>query len=174
MPGVAMEPLAELVNILTVVTLIAGVLFAAFEWRGSRRESRRQSQILLLRSFDTPEFAKAMRRLLDLPENLSRAQIETMLGKEGVDLLWYFAGVMESLGFLVFNREIDIHTVDQTLGGPVIVTWRKLRGYADDVRRETGRESMHEWYQWLAEHMETLERGEGRTAAHLRERDWRP
>lgn len=169
-----MEQLAELVNILTVVTLISGVLFAAFEWRGNRRENRRQSQILLLRSFDSPEFVKAMRRLLDLPDNLSRAQIEKMVGKEGIDLLWYWAGAMESIGILVFNREIDIHVVDQSFGGPVIITWRKLHRYADDVRRETGRESMHEWYQWLAEHMETLEREEGRTAAHLREKDWRP
>ncbi|MDL2335379.1 MAG: hypothetical protein QFC55_05050 [Chloroflexota bacterium] len=169
-----MDQLAELVNILTVVTLISGVLFAAFELRGSRRESRRQSQILLLRSFESPEFVKGMRRLLDLPDNLSRAEIEKSLGREGIDLLWFWLGTMESFGILVFNREIDIHTVDQSFGGPVIISWQKLHRYANEVRRDTGRESMHEWYQWLAEQLERLERQEGRTAAHLREKEWRP
>lgn len=172
--GVPMEQFSAVVDILTTVTLISGLFFAAFEWRRSRVESRRQAQILLLRSFDSPAFANAMRQILDLPDDLSRSQIEAALSKDGMDLLWYYQGVMESLGFLVFNREIDIRIVDQTLGGPVILTWRRLRQYADDVRREMDRETMYEWYQWLAERLETLEREEGRTPAHVRENDWRP
>jgi len=64
--------------------------------------------------------------------------------------------------------------VDQTSGGPVLVIWRKLRGYVDALRAEVGRDSMHEWYQWLVERMETLEREEGRTAAKVRHTDRRP
>ena len=37
-----------------------------------------------------------------------------------------------------------------------------------------GRDSMHEWFQWLAEQTARLEEREGRTAAHIREVDWRP
>jgi hypothetical protein len=169
-----MDQLAGLVDVLTIVALASGLLFAAFEWRGSRRERRRQSQILLLRSFESPEFLKAMRRLLFLPDGLSRQQVEETLGEDGSDLLWYWLGTMESIGILVFNREIDIRLVDQSFGGPVIVIWRKLRGYVEAVRGEVGRDTMHEWYQWLVERAETLEREEGRTAAHLLNADWRP
>jgi hypothetical protein len=166
--------LATLVNIITIVTLVGSLLFAAFEWRRSRLERHRQSQVLLLRSFDSPEFAKAMRVVLDLPDDLPVSQIETALKKDGVDLLWYYLGVMESLGIMVFKREIDIHLVDQSMGGPIIISWHRLRRYADEMRRELSRESMYEWYQWLAERLEALELREGRTAAYVRERDWRP
>ena len=165
---------ALVVNILTAVTLITGFFFAAFEWRRTRLESRRQSQVLLIRSFDSPEFVKAMRLIVALPDGLGRQEVESALGSDGIDLSWYFAGIMESLGFLVFNREVDIRYVDQTLGGPVTITWRKLRVYADQVRQELGRDTMYEWFQWLAERREELERDEGRTAADEREREWKP
>lgn len=169
-----MDQLAGLVDALTIVALVSGLLFAAFEWRGSRRESRRQSQILLLRSFESPEFLKAMRRLLFLPDGLSRTQVEDALGEDGSDLLWYWLGTMESIGILVFNREIDIHLVDQSFGGPVLVIWLKLSHYVEAVRAEVGRDSMHEWYQWLVERTEALEHKEGRTPAHLLHGEWRP
>jgi hypothetical protein len=169
-----MDQLAVVVNIITAVALVSGLFFAAFEWRSSRLERRRQAQVLLLRSFDSPEFTKAMRRILALPEGQTRTQVEAALGPEGLDILWYWLGAMESIGIFVFTREIDIHMVDRSFGGPVIVTWRNLRGYADSIRAEVGRDSMHEWYQWLAERLMELERGEGRTAAHVREKDWRP
>lgn len=169
-----MDQLAGLVDVLTVVALIGGFLFAAFEWRGSQREHRRQSQVLLLRTFDSPEFLMAMRRLLALPDGLSRTEIEGILGEDGSDLLWFWLGSMESIGIHVFNREIDIRLVDQSFGGPVIVIWHRLLGYVEAVRAEVGRDSMHEWYQWLVERMETLEREEGRAAAHLVHTDWRP
>jgi hypothetical protein len=169
-----MDQLAGIVDVLTIVALVSGLLFAAFEWRGSRRESRRQSQVLLLHSFESPEFLKAMRRLLFLPDGLSRTHVEETLGDDGSDLLWYWLGTMESIGILVFNRQIDIHLVDQSFGGPVLVIWRKLSDYVEAVRAEVGRDSMHEWYQWLVERTETLEREEGRTPAHRLNADWRP
>jgi hypothetical protein len=166
--------LPALVNLLTIVTLVGSLLFAAFEWRRSRLERHRQSQVLLLRSFDSPEFAKAMRVVLDLPDDQSATQLEATLKKDGLDLLWYYLGVMESLGIMVFKREIDIHLVDQSMGGPIIITWQKLRRYAAESRRELSRDSMYEWYQWLAERLGALELREGRTAAYVREKDWRP
>lgn len=169
-----MDRLAGFVDVLTIVALAGGLLFAAFEWRASRRENRRQSQILLLRSFESPEFLKAMRRLLSLPDGVSRAQVEGVLGEEGSDLLWCWLGTMESSGILVFTREIDIRLVDQSFGGPWLVIWRKVADYVAAVREEVGRDSMHEWYQWLVERIETLEREEGRTPAHLLHGDWRP
>lgn len=76
--GTLMDQLAGLVDVLTIVALVSGLLFAAFEWRGSRRESRRQSQIRLLRSFESLEFLKAMQRLLFLPPMASRRRRSRM------------------------------------------------------------------------------------------------
>lgn len=165
---------AAIADLVSTVGLIGGLLFAGFEWRASRREGRRERQLLLLRSFESPEFVRAMRVILDLPENLGRGEIEAAVGSDGADLIWYWLGVQESIGVLVFQRELDIRDVDQVFGGPIIVSFRKLRRYIHVVRAENGRDSMHEWFQWLAEHVEALEREEGRSAAHIREKDWRP
>lgn len=169
-----MDELGTAVNVITAVALISGLFFAAYEFRRSRIESRRQSEMLALRSFDTPEFAKAMRKILQLPEGLSVAQVEGAMGEDGVDLLWYYLGVMEALGIFVCNRDIDIRLVDRMVGGPVILSWHKLRQYSDEVRAKLGRDSMYEWFQWLAERLESLEQAEGRTAAYVREKDWQP
>lgn len=165
---------AALVDLVSTVGLIGGLVFAGMEWRASRREGRRESQMTILRSFESPEFVKAMRLIMDLPDGLSRDELEARLDGAGIDLVWYWFGVMETLGVLAFERQVDIRDVDQVYGGPIIVTWRLLRPYVEDTRARTGRDSMHEWFQWLAEHVEQLEHDEGRSAAHIRERDWRP
>ena len=166
--------LSTLLDLATFVALVAGIAFGAVEWRRARADARRQRQLLLLRSFESPEFVRAMRTILDLPDGLTRDEIETRLGADGADLVWYWLGITESLGLLTFEREIDIRDIDRTFGGPVILTFRRLRTYVLQVRADTGRDSMHEWFQWLAEHVEQLEHDEGRTPAHIREREWRP
>ena len=166
--------LSNVIDVATTLALVGGLLFAAFEWRASRQESHRQSQTMVLRSFESPEFVMAMRRIMDLPDGLSRREIEDRLGDDDMDLIWYWMGAMESIGILIFDRVIEIRLVDQTYGGPILVTGNRLRGYVADVRARIGRDSMHEWFQWLAERIEALERDEGRTPAHIRETDWRP
>ena len=161
-----------MVEIVTIVALVGGLLFAGFEWRASRRVRRRQSQILLLRSFDSPEFLKAMRRLLALPDGAARPEIDALLGEDGLDLLWFWLGSMESIGIHVFNREIDLRLVEQSFGAPVTVIWRKLRQYVESVRAEVGSESMHEWYQWIVERVEALPQHETRSPAHVRHASW--
>ena len=57
----------------------------------------------------------------------------------------------ESIGVLVFRGEVSIDLVDDFFSGPIVVSWRKLQSYFFDERRETGRETVGEWFQWLAE-----------------------
>jgi hypothetical protein len=42
------------------------------------------------------------------------------------------------------------------------------------VRREQGREKFDEWMQWLAEQLQRLEQRQGKAAAFLRYRSWKP
>lgn len=164
----------QIVDVFTSLSIAAGLVFAGIQWRESRREARRDSQIQLLRSFESPEYVRALRIVLDLPDGLTRSEIETRVGLEGTDLVWYWLGVMESLGVLTFHRFVNITDVDEVHGGPIVVSFSRLGRYVTDVRDKTGRDSMHEWFQWLAEHVEQLEESEGRIPAHIRERDWRP
>jgi hypothetical protein len=140
------------------------------QWRASRRQRAREAEVLILRSFESPDFTRAMHRILALPNGLSKKEVDAQMDR---DLLWYWFGAMESVGLLVHHRAIDLGLVDEAFGGPIILSWSKLGPYARESRKAVKRESMHEWFQWLAERLAELERP-GRIAAQIRERDWKP
>jgi hypothetical protein len=60
---------------------------------------------------------------------------------------------MESLGFLVAERFIDIDLVDKTPGFFVITSWDKLKTVIRDIRKMQPDPFLNEYYQWLAERL---------------------
>lgn len=165
--------LAVILELIATGAIVGGLVFAGLELRASRRQRRHEAQVLLLHSFEGPEFTRSMRAALFLPDGMSKAEIEAR--SDGTDqLVWYWLGMMESIGMLVYERELDLRLVSATIGGVIVITWRKLSRYASDVRAEMQRETMHEWFQWLAERVAALELAEGRSPANLREANWKP
>ena len=81
---------------------------------------------------------------------------------------------MESLGVLVHHPEISLAVVDNFFGGPVLITWRKLRRYVEEDRVCLGRDTIHEWFQWLAERLSEREAAAPAVPAYVAERDWQP
>jgi hypothetical protein len=154
-------------QLVSTLALSAAVIFAAVEWRATRRDRARQRQIMLLRSFDSPEFTKAMRTVMDLPNGRSKREIDGQ--PETADLVWFWLGVMEQIGFFVRSGELDLRLVDQTFSGPVQVTGAKLARYVADGRREYGSETMYEYGTWLAERLAEYRRERGRAPAYQEE-----
>ena len=161
--------LPVVLQMISTIAIVGGVVFAGMQWRGARRQRTREAEVLLLHSFQSPDFMRAMRQVLALPEGLSKKEIDAQVDQ---DLLWYWFGAMESIGLLVHHRAIPLRLVDDTFGGPALISWNRLARYAHETRASLKRESMHEWFQWLAEHLTELERP-GRVAAHIRESDWK-
>jgi hypothetical protein len=159
-------------ELISTSALVGGVIFAGVEWRSSRLERRKQQQVMLLRSFDSPTFTRAMRVVLALPDDATKEQIDA--DPELADLVWFWLGVTESLGELVHDREIPLQVVDDTISGPILMGWSKLSRYAAETRQTHGRDTWNEWGQWLAEQIGRLEHEQGRTPAYIREADWRP
>jgi hypothetical protein len=158
---------------LSTFALVGGLLFAGFQWRQSRGAARRDAGLLMLQSLSSPEFTRAMRMIAALPDGLSQAEIEA-LGDDRLQLIWYWGGQIEGIGQLVNARVIPIDLVDNAFGGPIIITWRRLTRFAADNRKAFGRDTMWEWFQWLAEQLEKLEHEKGRRPAYEREADWKP
>jgi hypothetical protein len=80
----------------------------------------------------------------------------------------------ESIGIMVHRRVISLSMVWELMGGVYLAAWTNLEQWADDIRREQGREKFAEWIQWLAEQLQRLEQREGKAAAFLRYRSWKP
>ena len=79
---------------------------------------------------------------------------------------------MESLGILVYRREITLDLIDDYFSGPITFGWRRLSRYMNDIRKESGRETMGEWFQWLAERLQERESKAPPVPANVAFRDW--
>ena len=72
--------ISTLANLINAIAVTAGVIFAATQIRDYRRQRKRDSMLSLVRSFQSPAFAKGLRRLIELPDNASSDQIREILG----------------------------------------------------------------------------------------------
>jgi hypothetical protein len=165
--------LSNIANLVNAVAVTAGVAFAATQIRDYRRQRRREAMLELVRSFQSPTFTTALRRINSLPDGASLEQIRERLGPDGEDATFLIGLTWESLGVLVFRREITIDLMDDFFSGAISISWRKLQRFVDEDRLAVNRETAWEWFQWLAERMIEHERRSPPTPAHVAHRDWR-
>ena len=165
--------IGTLANLINAIAVTAGVIFAAAQISYYRRRRRRDAMLELVRSFQSPTFSKALRRVVELPDNLSADEIRKILGSEGEDLLVHLTATWETVGVLLFHGEFTIDVVDDFFSGPILISWRKLLPYTTDLRERHGRETWSEWFQWLAERMMERESKTPPLPAYIAHRDWK-
>lgn len=153
------------------VAVVLGVGFAVYETRRYRGQRNREAAMELLHAFQTPDFARALVLTYRLPDGLSKDELETRLG-EDLYLVYAMTTTWESIGVLIHRGEVDIELVDDFFSGPIVVSWSKLQRYFFDERAETGRETIGEWFQWLAEQFAKREAKAAPVPAHVQFRDW--
>jgi hypothetical protein len=162
--------LALALNVISTIAIVSGVVFAGVQLRQARVQRAREAEMLLTRSFQTPEFNLAMFTVIELPDGVSDAQIDAL----GVsDIVNYWRGSMESLGILVHHREMSIELVEDFFSGPIVLSWRKLQKATEDSRKSTGRDTMNEWFQWLAERIQERETAKPPVPANIEYANWR-
>jgi len=98
-------------QIVEAIAVVIGVAFAIVQVRQYRREQHRESAVELLHSFQTPQFAKALKIVYNLPDGLSKEEIESTVGDD-FHLVYALMTTWESLGILVYRGEIDLEMVD--------------------------------------------------------------
>ncbi len=172
-PLVRAFTLPVILQTIATATFIAGAIFAAIQIRHYRVAREHAITVELLRSLQTPDFVKALRLMFDLDPGLSRDEIETRIGPD-MYLLYTLMNAWENLGVLVFHREIRLDLVDDFISGSLILSWRKLQRYVKEEREARGRETLLEWFQWLAERMEERERDHPVVPAYRAHSSWRP
>lgn len=165
-----MEVVLQAIEAAAVVT---GVGFAIVQVRQYRRDRRRTAAIELLHSFQTPAFAEALNIVYNLPDGLSREELEARL-QGRFHILYSLMTTWESLGILVHMGEIELGLVEDFFSGPILISWRKLKGHVEGERSATGRATIEEWFQWLAERLQEREQGTPALPAHIEHRNWTP
>jgi len=165
--------LSDLANLINAFAVTAGVIFAAAQISQYRRRRRRDAMLELVRSFQSPAFTSALRRVLSLPDGADTEKIREVLGPDGEDSVYLVSLTWESLGLLVFHREVTLDLVEDFFSGPILLSWQKLKVYSEEWRSTLNRETGNEWFHWLAERMMERERVLPPVPAYIAHRDWR-
>jgi hypothetical protein len=159
-------------QIIEAIAVTFAVAFAIVEWRQHTSRQDREAALELLHSFQTPDFAKALLLIYGLPEEpLSKKQIEERFG-EDMHLVYALTTTWESIGVLVFRGKIRLELISDFFSGPIKISWQKLQNYFKDEREEHQRETIGEWFQWLAERLADSEDKSVRIAAHIEHKNW--
>jgi hypothetical protein len=165
--------LSTLANLINAFAVTAGVIFAAAQIRYYRQRRRRDAMLELVRSFQSPAFASAFRRVLSLPDGATTAQIREKLGPAGEEIVYLVTLTWESLGVMLFRGEVTIDLLDDFFSGPILISWRKLNVFVEEDRRALDRNTVAEWFQWLVERMIAREKEAAAVPAHIAHRDWK-
>jgi hypothetical protein len=165
--------ISTIANLINAIAVTAGVIFAAAQIRQYRQRRQHDAMLELVRSFQSPAFTAALRRVLSLPDGANAAKIREVLGPDGEDAVYLVSLTWESLGVLVFRREVTLDLVDDFFSGPLVISWQKLKVYSEEWRRTLNRETGNEWFHWLAERMQERERTSPPVPAYEAHRHWR-
>jgi hypothetical protein len=165
--------ISTLANLINAVAVTAGVIFAAAQIRQYRQRRQRDAMLELVRSFQSPAFTAALRRVLSLPDGADAAKIREVLGPDGEDAVYLVSLTWESLGVLVFRRQVTLDLVDDFFSGPLVISWQKLKVYSEEWRRTLNRETGNEWFHRLAERMLEREKTSPPIPAYAAHRNWR-
>jgi hypothetical protein len=162
--------ISNIANLINATAVTAGVIFAAVQIRQYQRRRKRDAMLELVRSFQSPAFTAALRRVLSLPDGADTAKIREALGPDGEDAVYLVSLTWESLGVLVFRREVTLDLVDDFFSGPLVLSWQKLKVYSDEWRPNLNRETGNEWFHWLAERMLEREKASPPVPAYIAHR----
>ncbi len=132
--------------------MVVGIIFGIKNILQYEASRKRESAIVMLNSFQTPEFVKGLLLILNLPDHISKKDFEA-LPEANFLAIYMVVGTWERLGVLVYRREIELDLVDDAFSGPIIQTWKKLGRYIKEFRSQLKRDTAMEWLQWLAERM---------------------
>jgi hypothetical protein len=165
--------LSTLANLINAIAVTGALIFAAAQVGYYRQRRRREAMLELVRSFQSPVFTSALRRVLSLPEGADTQKIRELLGADGEDAVYLVSLTWESLGVLMFRREVTLDLVDDFFSGPIVLSWQKLKIYSEEWRRTLNRETGNEWFHWLAERMIEREKLSPPVPAYIARRTWR-
>ncbi len=133
------------------LAVLVAVVFGTLTLRQWQRTRYLSAAAELVRTIQTPEFTRAIDRVMSLREGAEATTVTS--DPEMVRAALAVSHVYESLGVLVFHRLLPLHLVDHLLGGYLRASWKRLGPYVADRRKVVG-VMFGEWFQWLAERME--------------------
>ena len=168
-----LSTLANMAEVFGAFIVVGGLVFAVIQMHHYREQRRETGAIELLRSFHNPEFSRSLRAVLALPKGVTKSDLGECSEMQQ-DAIMVVVLTFESIGVMVYRGIVPLEMVNELLGGVCIESWLRLNQYTQDSRAQSNRETMSEWFQWLAERLGEHHARYGRPPAYEQYRAWRP
>jgi hypothetical protein len=170
-----MDELAKLANIAEIVgvlIVVGGFVFALMQMRQIRQQRRELAAIELFRFFGNPDFTRAYKMVLRMPEGMTVEEIRAAhTGLEDAAVL--ISATMENIGVMTYQRIVPFTVVNNLMGASTPILWHKLEHWATALRAEQDSDEAFEWFQWLAERLQDYHSVDP-DPAYIAHKDWIP
>jgi hypothetical protein len=164
--------IVNIAEIVGAVVVISGVVFGVIQVRHYQQQRHDVAAVQLVNSFQNPEFNKSLRNVWSIPDAATWQELQAC--SNGWQEAAFQVGMtMETMGVLVYRRIVPLAILDELMGDAILLLWRKLQPWVQQLRIEQKRNSAYEWFQWLAERLAERKR-RTEMGAHLKYRNWRP
>ena len=167
-----LSSLSQIAQILGGIAVVVAIVFGVAQIRQFQQQRLDAAAVELMRSLQDREFTDAFRLIYGLGEGTGAADLRA-LGPDYEGAAIAIGTRFETMGLLVFRKNIPFHLVEELIGGAVVLLWRKLQPWAEEYRAEQQHELLFEWFQWLAERLSERGRLE-QVPAYKRYKDWTP
>jgi hypothetical protein len=164
--------LSTIIDLLSVIAVVCGLIFAGVELRQYRLSKNRESALELFNTWQSQEFMRGTRIISHLPDNLSMKQVQELVGDK-MDDVYLVLAILEGIGTLVYKEELSLKLVEDFFSGNIVMTWIKMRRYLEEERGKLGRDTWGEWTQWLAERVIEREGVIPAVPAYIEHREWK-
>jgi hypothetical protein len=168
-----LDSLSKAAQILSGLAVSGAVVFAVIQVRQYRQQRRDAAAVELMRTIQSPQWAKALLLLGDVPDGISASSFH-QLDSKYKEAAFTMIAIYETIGLLVYRGFAPFHLVQELTGGAVSVMFRKLRALIEETREERDHERFAEWFQWLAERFAEHPVAGASGPAHIRCASWRP
>src|SRR5204862_300617 len=141
---------ADLLNLVSTVTLIGALVFTGMQVRAANRARREQAAVTAIQTAALSENSARILELLgEIPENASAAEIDN-LNAEARRQILEFGLRLEIIGYMVSHGMVDLQIVNDLGGGAVLGFWSRAKNWWQEGRKRIGEAEFLAWCEWLA------------------------
>ncbi len=143
---------AAAAEVIAGLAVVVGLVLALIQLRQMARDRLNHAAVDIVRTVQTQEVRRAVRRIFDLPFAADPADVRGDAGM--VDAALAVDSACEMWGCMVFEGVVDHRLLDRMVGGWVRGTWLRLRPWIESERQLNANPNIGEWWQWLFETIE--------------------
>jgi hypothetical protein len=159
-------------NLISTIAIVAALIFTALQVRQANIKRRDQAAVTLIQTIQSEGWTRMLDLIGKLPDGARVSDVESA-GPEVQRAIIEFAIRLETVGYMVFRRNVDLQTVDDLVGGVTLTFWSRGKGWVERERERTGSSKYAEWCEWLAERIAERREKLGHKPAYTLYTDWR-